>query len=102
MAGKAGLLSSADEGLPEKGYGCAEICAAPAFFKCLGETGHGTEKADGEWICCRRTVVLKQPDDPGGPVSGQWSYVKKKYKLNMPFLRLAYPARASAFSSNAA
>ena len=31
-----------------------------------------------------------------------WSYVKKKYKLNMPFLRLAYPARASAFSSNAA
>ena len=32
----------------------------------------------------------------------QWSYVKKKYKLNMPFLRLAYPARASAFSSNAA
>ncbi len=33
---------------------------------------------------------------------GIWSYVKKKYKLNMPFLRLAYPARASAFSSNAA
>ena len=32
----------------------------------------------------------------------RWSYVKKKYKLNMPFLRLAYPARASAFSSNAA
>ena len=31
-----------------------------------------------------------------------WSYVKKKYKLNMPFLRLAYPAKASAFSSNAA
>lgn len=32
----------------------------------------------------------------------KWSYVKKKYKLNMPFLRLAYPAKASAFSSNAA
>lgn len=32
----------------------------------------------------------------------QWSYVKKKYKLNMPFFRLAYPAKASAFSSNAA
>ena len=32
----------------------------------------------------------------------RWSYVKKKYKLNMPFLRLAYPAKASAFSSNAA
>ena len=32
----------------------------------------------------------------------EWSYVKKKYKLNMPFLRLAYPAKASAFSSNAA
>ena len=31
-----------------------------------------------------------------------WSYVKKKYKLNMPFFRLAYPAKASAFSSNAA
>ena len=35
-------------------------------------------------------------------VKNGWSYVKKKYKLNMPFLRLAYPARASAFSSNAA
>ena len=33
---------------------------------------------------------------------GKWSYVKKKYKLNMPFFRLAYPAKASAFSSNAA
>ena len=32
----------------------------------------------------------------------EWSYVKKKYKLNMPFLWLAYPAKASAFSSNAA
>lgn len=32
----------------------------------------------------------------------KWSYIKKKYKLNMPFLRLAYPAKASAFSSNAA
>ena len=31
-----------------------------------------------------------------------WCYVKKKYILNMPFLRLAYPAKASAFSSNAA
>ena len=31
-----------------------------------------------------------------------WSYVKKKYKLNVPFLWLAYPAKASAFSSNAA
>ena len=34
--------------------------------------------------------------------NSDWSYVKKKYKLNMPFLRLAYPAKASAFSSNAA
>ena len=32
----------------------------------------------------------------------KWSYVKKKYKLNMPFSRLAYPAKATAFSSNAA
>ena len=31
-----------------------------------------------------------------------WSYVKKKYKLNMPFLMLSYPAKASALSSNAA
>ena len=31
-----------------------------------------------------------------------WSYVKKKYKLNMPFLVLSYPAKASALSSNAA
>ena len=36
------------------------------------------------------------------PVAVLWSYVKKKYKLNMPFFRLAYPAKASAFSSNAA
>ena len=35
-------------------------------------------------------------------VRDDWSYVKKKYKLNMPFFRLAYPAKASAFSSNAA
>ena len=41
--------------------------------------------------------------DPKGSLIGEvWSYVKKKYKLNMPFLRLAYPAKASAFSSNAA
>ena len=32
----------------------------------------------------------------------QWSYVKKKYKLNMPFLVLSYPAKASALLSNAA
>ena len=38
----------------------------------------------------------------GGVDRPTWSYVKKKYKLNMPFLRLAYPAKASAFSSNAA
>ena len=31
-----------------------------------------------------------------------WSYVKKKYKLNMPFLVLSYPAKASALLSNAA
>ena len=31
-----------------------------------------------------------------------WSYVKKKYKLNMPFLVLCYPAKASAFSFNLA
>lgn len=37
-----------------------------------------------------------------GTVKETWSYVKKKYKLNMPFFRLAYPAKASAFSSNAA
>ena len=38
----------------------------------------------------------------GYGINEPWSYVKKKYKLNMPFLRLAYPAKASAFSSNAA
>ena len=32
----------------------------------------------------------------------EWSYVKKKYKLNMPFLVLSYPAKASALLSNAA
>ena len=31
-----------------------------------------------------------------------WSYVKKKYKLNMPFLVLSYPAKASALLSNTA
>ena len=41
-------------------------------------------------------------DNRNKSVSADWSYVKKKYKLNMPFLRLAYPAKASAFSSNAA
>ena len=34
--------------------------------------------------------------------SSRWSYVKKKYKLNMPFLVLSYPAKASALLSNAA
>lgn len=38
----------------------------------------------------------------GANIPYGWSYVKKKYKLNMPFFRLAYPAKASAFSSNAA
>ena len=42
-----------------------------------------------------RLILFQQAD-------ADWSYVKKKYKLNMPFLRLAYPAKASAFSSNAA
>ena len=32
----------------------------------------------------------------------EWSYVKKKYKLNMPFLVLSYPAKASALLSNTA
>lgn len=32
--------------------------------------------------------------------TAEWSYVKKKYKLNMPFLVLCYPAKASAFSFN--
>ena len=36
------------------------------------------------------------------PVSREWSYVKKKYKLNMPFLVLSYPAKASALLSNTA
>ena len=31
-----------------------------------------------------------------------WSYVKKKYKLNMPFLVSSYPAKASALLSNTA
>lgn len=35
-------------------------------------------------------------------VGGLWFYVKKKYKLNMPFLVLSYPAKASALLSNAA
>ena len=46
--------------------------------------------------------IPKMKRDRKLPVILAWSYVKKKYKLNMPFLRLAYPARASAFSSNAA
>ena len=45
--------------------------------------------------CCPR-------NDQSNQKVKSWSYVKKKYKLNMPFLRLTYPARASAFSSNAA
>ena len=47
----------------------------------------------------------KEPESPEMQhfrMEREWSYVKKKYKLNMPFLRLAYPAKASAFSSNAA
>ena len=46
--------------------------------------------------------IPKMKRDRKLPVILAWSYVKKKYKLNMPFLRLAYPAKASAFSSNAA
>ena len=51
------------------------------------------EKPEAEMIFGRSVFCYFGPD---------WSYVKKKYKLNMPFLRLAYPAKASAFSSNAA
>ena len=42
------------------------------------------------------------PQGHAGTVSDGWSYVKKKYKLNMPFLVLSYPAKASALLSNAA
>ena len=63
-----------------------------------GKAGHcrlGLEKGD---------KFVFQYECPSGmcPKTMMWSYVKKKYKLNMPFLRLAYPAKASAFSSNAA
>ena len=60
---------------------CFVTLAHPKYTK--PQKGNKTDRKDAKWICW-------------------WSYVKKKYKLNMPFLRLAYPARASAFSSNAA
>lgn len=59
-------------------------------------------------------VELIRMDDPQAPPTGtrgtvtgvddtaSWFYVKKKYKLNMPFLVLSYPAKASALLSNAA
>ena len=58
------------------------------------ETTTWTVNLDGRYMSAVQNYLLAD----GIP----WSYVKKKYKLNMPFLRLAYPARASAFSSNAA
>ena len=50
----------------------------------------------------QQLVYRECGDAKSGSQRSGWSYVKKKYKLNMPFLRLAYPAKASAFSSNAA
>ena len=48
----------------------------------------------------RKSSIISRRSKSGQMRLPDWSYVKKKYKLNMPFLRLAYPARASAFSSN--
>ena len=43
-------------------------------------------------------VILKNTNEMIGQagLTIQWSYVKKKYKLYMPFLRLTYPAKARA------
>lgn len=43
--------------------------------------------------------TMKAAKAPGE--SNDWSYIKKKYRLNARFWVLSYPAKASAFLSNA-
>ena len=63
----------------------------------------GCEGAGGLFFYCLKTGKAGVLSDSGDGRNGNdWSYVKKKYKLNMPFLVLSYPAKASALLSNAA
>ena len=94
--------------LDPEGWRCSMIWAAtmglPLSLEGVGavlglEKQKLTEGKDLIKYFCQPCAPTKSN---GQRTRNRWSYVKKKYKLNMPFLRLAYPAKASAFSSNAA
>ena len=99
---------AAEKLLKKQGFTTEDICAGKLAG--LSLTIKDYKKLAEELEIGEITLrdIVKELEKPGRdprdemPKPILWSYVKKKYKLNMPFFRLAYPAKASAFSSNAA